>query len=135
MNKTPDSNKLMVFDPNRPTPSPGAPLILNQPAAAPSKIIQTDASGRIIKEPVKEENLTLQPFSNGALFCYGPSGKPDGSCVMMDANNLPVALVKNAFIADFLCRGAHLFFVHLKEMQTTSPTPNENAPPADEKSS
>lgn len=129
---TPDQTPITVFDPCSPPPPPGAPLVTKPEA---SRIVQADASGRITKEPAKEENLTLKLFSNGALFCYGPTGKPDGSCVMMDANNLPVALVKNAFIADFLCRGAHLFFVHLKEMQTTSPTPNENAPPADEKSS
>lgn len=121
---TPDKTSIVVFDPANP-PSPGGPLMLNQPAAAPSKIIQADASGRITKEPVKEENFTLQPFPDGSLFRYGPSGKLDGSCVLMDAKGQPVALVKNEFLADFLCRGAFLFFSHLKQMETQPVDKNE----------
>lgn len=70
--------------------------------------------------------MVLQPFPDGTLFRFGPSGKADGSCVLVDANNQAVALVRNLFLADFFCRAAHLFMVHLKEMQTTKP--NENAP-------
>jgi len=133
MNNTPNQAPLTVFDPKNPPPPPGAPLILGSPKVEASPIIQADASGRIIKEAQPEQpQIVLQPFPDGSLFRFGPSGKPDGSCVLVDANNQAVALVRNAFLADFLCRAAHLFFTALKEQQTQVPKQNENAPaPAD----
>lgn len=133
MNNTPDQPPITVFDPKNPPAAPGQPLILGGPKSEPSAIIQADASGRITKDPTTappQENIVLQPFPDGTLFRFGPSGKPDGSCVLVDANNQAVALVRSPFLADFLCRAAHLFFVHLKEMQTT-PAADTNLPAKD----
>jgi len=137
MNNTPNQRPITVFDPNNPPAAPGAPLVLGSPQTeAASAIIQANAAGRITVDPTiapKQEQIVLQPFPDGSLFRFGPSGKSDGSAVLVDANNQAVALVKSAFLADFLCRGAHLFFVQLKEMQTQVPKQTEPAStPADE---
>lgn len=76
----------------------------------PKLIIEADAQGNVKPEPMPEEDV-LTPFPDGKIFAHCDALKKNGSRVIVDGSGKPFAIAKNSFIADIICKGAHMFFM------------------------
>lgn len=99
----------------------------------------------VIIKPVPEADpngfdIILKPFPDGSLLKHGPNNSEKAapnSRQIFDGSGQVFALAKNLFIADLLCKGAHLFFVEvgrevaaakLKEQAANGPVHEAPAP-------
>lgn len=84
--------------------------------AAPGKIIQADATGRIKHDPTAaaeapvHQNYTVKPFPDGHVFKYTTNPAQRGTFVMFDCEQRPVAVVEHPAVANLLCNAARMLF-------------------------
>lgn len=105
-----------------PTPIPTTP-----PPTQPSNIVLADAQGNVKYDPA-QDNVSLTPFADGALWKSAPNpGKP-GTFALVDTAGATVAIARNAVVADILCKGAFLFLrAALAEAKRQAPVETQPA--------
>jgi hypothetical protein len=108
-------------------PADAAPPAIVSPTGQP---VATDARKAEIASENDQRSSVLEPFPDGALLRYSPNPAKPGTFVLHDKRGTSVALARNEFIADILCKGAWMFFSAVKEQQQAAAAAAEAAAPA-----
>lgn len=105
--------------PNQKLPAIKNIILLNSDegtAAQSNKDEGADGSD-VVKEALANQNYVFVPFADGGLFRYRENPNKPGTWVLIDSQNVPVAVTGDKAIADFLCRAAHCLVATIRTMR------------------
>lgn len=84
------------------SPRPADPVLIDPAAKAPAA-----PTGEAAEETAR---LRLRAFPDGGIFKFTPHPTEAGRFVLYGSDNVPVAVVSNAAIADLLCNAVQMLF-------------------------